>query len=59
MTPEERAKFEAVIAALAPSTQWALLVALERFQDGEVTLESALEGIRLAVTENRLEKVQA
>ena len=54
MTPEERAKFEAVIAALAPSTQWALLVALERFQDGEVSLDDALEGVRQAVAHGKI-----
>jgi hypothetical protein len=53
MTPERRANLDAIIGALAPSTQWALLVALERFQDGEVTLDDALEGVRLAVAENR------
>jgi hypothetical protein len=54
MTPEERAKFEAVIAALAPSTQWALLVALERFQDGAVSLTDALEGVRQAVAHDKI-----
>jgi hypothetical protein len=52
MTPERRAALDAIIAALAPSTQWALLVALERFQDGEVSLDDALEGVRQAVTQN-------
>jgi hypothetical protein len=59
MTPERRANLDAIIGALAPHTQWLLLVALERFQDGEVTLDDALEGVRQAVTANRLEKVTA
>jgi hypothetical protein len=57
MTPERKANLDAIIGALAPSTQWLLLVALERFQAGELPLEDALEGVRQAVTENRLEKV--
>jgi hypothetical protein len=53
MTPERRANLDAIIGALAPSTQWALLVALERVQDGELPLEDALEEVRQAVAENR------
>ena len=53
MPPERRAALDAIIGALAPSTQWLLLCALERFQDGEVPLEDALEGVRQAVTQNR------
>jgi hypothetical protein len=53
MTPERRAALDAIIEALAPAKQWALLIALDRFNDGEVTLESAVEGIRQAVMESR------
>jgi hypothetical protein len=53
MTPERRANLDAIIGALAPSTQWALACALERFQDGAVSLDDALEGVRHAVTGSR------
>ena len=53
MTPERMANLDAIIGALAPSTQWALACALERFQDGEVSLDDALEGVRQAVAQNR------
>jgi hypothetical protein len=53
MPPEERAKLEGVIAALSKRELWALLVALERVQDGELPLQDALEEVRQAVAENR------
>ena len=53
MTPEEKAEYEAVFAKMNCFELSALLIALLRFQAGELPLDAALADAASAVAEHR------
>jgi hypothetical protein len=53
MTPEEKAEYEAVFAKLNSFELSALLIAVLRFQAGELPLDAALADAASAVAERR------